>query len=108
MAYSELVQRASLGEVTAVVQEGNDLSVTLRGESAEHSVTVSEQLDVWQQLCAAGRPDEGAACGIRYEFREPSTTGSLATLVVTALLPVVLIGGFIYFTMRRAQATTRP
>ena len=108
MAYSELVQRASQGEVDAVLQEGNDLYVTLRGVVDEQRVSVSEQLNVWQELCRAAGQDEGAPCAIRYEFREPSTTGSLAGLLISSLLPVLLIGGFIFFMMRRAQAPPRP
>ena len=108
MAYSELVQRASQGEVDAVVQEGTDLSVTLRGQPTEQLVTVSEQLNVWQELCAAARTDAAGACAIRYEFREPSTTGSLAGLLISSLLPVLLIGGFIFFMMRRAKPPARP
>jgi ATP-dependent Zn protease len=107
MAYSELLQHAAQGEVEAVAQEGNDLAVTLRGVAAEQSVTVSEQLNVWQELCEAAGTSEAGSCAIRYEFHEPSAAGGLLTLLVTALLPVLLIGGFIFFMMRQAQRQTR-
>lgn len=108
LAYSELVQRATQGEVEAVIQEGTDLSVTLVGEAALRVVTVSEQIHVWQELCAAaGTPDAGT-CAIRYEFREPEAAGGILTLLITSLLPVFLIGSFIFFMMRRAQSAQRP
>jgi hypothetical protein len=104
MAYSELVQRASEGSVVAVVQAGTDLEVILSGETAPAAVTVSEQLNVWQELCvAAGTPD-ASDCAIRYEFREPSEAGSLLGLLISSLLPVLLIGSFIFVMMRRAQS----
>ena len=36
---------------------------------------------------------------------EPSAAGGILTLLITALLPVLLIGGFIFFMMRQAQGT---
>lgn len=108
LAYSDLVQRASQGDVEAVIQEGTDLAVTFRDEAAPRAVTVSEQLNVWQELCAAAGTTEAGACAIRYEFREPSEAGSFLGLLISALLPVLLIGTFIYFMMRRAQSAQRP
>lgn len=107
MPYSDLILRASQGDVEAVVQEGTDMSVTLRGEAAPRTVVVSEQVDVRQELCTAAGTSEAGACAIRYEFAEPSATGGLLTLLITALLPVLLIGGFIFFMMRRAAPTSR-
>jgi hypothetical protein len=106
MPYSDLVRRATQGDVEAVVQEGTELSVTLRGESAPRTVVVREQVDVWQELCTAAGTGEVGACAIRYEFAEPSAAGGVMTLLITALLPVLLIGGFIFFMMRRAVPRT--
>lgn len=106
MPYSDLVRRAAQGDVEAVLQEGTDLSVTLRGESAPRTVVVSEQVEVWQELCTAAGTSEAGDCAIRYEFAEPTEAGGLVTLLVTSLLPVLLIGGFIFFMMRRAAAST--
>src|SRR5918992_1667139 len=77
LAYSELVGRASRGDVEVATQEGTELSANLRGEAAPRAVTVSEQLNVWQELCAAAGTAEPGRCTIRYEFREPSETGSI-------------------------------
>jgi ATP-dependent Zn protease len=106
LAYSELIQRAAQGDVEAVIQEGTDLSVTLRGEAAPRVVTVSEQLNVWQELCAAAGTAEAGSCAIRYEFHEPSAAGGILTLLITVLLPVLLNGGFIFYKMRQAQRQT--
>jgi hypothetical protein len=104
MAYSDLAGRASQGDVAAVVQEGDELSVTLRGEADPVTVVVGEQLNVWQELCAAAGTPEAGVCTIRYEFRDPSGAGSLVGLLISSLLPVLLIGGFVYFMARQAQA----
>ena len=106
MPYSDLVRRAAQGDVEGVLQEGTDLSVTIRGESAPRTVVVSERVNVWQELCTAAGTSDAGACAIRYEFAEPSAAGGLLSLLITALLPVLLIGGFIFFMMRRAAKTT--
>lgn len=104
MAYSELVRAAASGQVEAVVQEATTLSVTLGGDSAPRTVIVSEQLNVRQELCEAAGTPEAGDCQIRYQFVAPSAAGQWIGLLITALLPVLLIGGFIYFMMRRAAS----
>jgi ATP-dependent Zn protease len=104
MPYSELLQAAARGEVQAVIQDGTTLSVTLEGDDARRTVIVSEQLNVRQELCAAAGAGDPGDCQIRYEFAQPSAAGQWLGLLITALLPVLLIGGFIFFMMKRAAS----
>ena len=55
-------------------------------------------------MCAV--TGDAADCGgIKYDYVQPSAAGGILTLLITALLPVLLIGGFIFFMMRQAQGT---
>lgn len=101
--YSALMADAAAGRVSSIVQEGTELTVSLRDEAEPRVSTVaSESVNVYAEACAAAGEELGA-CSIGYTARAPSTSEGILSLLITALLPVLLIGGFIYFTMRQAQ-----
>jgi cell division protease FtsH len=101
--YSELLDDAAAGKIESIKQEGTTLTVKLDGVAEERATTVaSPDINYRQEVCDAAGPDCG---GIAYDFTEPSAAGGILTLLITALLPVLLIGGFIFFMMRQAQGT---
>jgi ATP-dependent Zn protease len=101
--YSQLMADAADGRVSSIVQEGTELTVSLREEAETRVSTVaSESVNVYADACAAAG-DELGQCSIDYTARAPSTSQGILTLLITALLPVLLIGGFIFFMMRQAQ-----
>ena len=51
------------------------------------------------------RARSGAPAAIDYSAVEESAAGQWLGLLITAFLPVLLIGGFIFFMMRQAQGT---
>jgi len=97
------------GKVAKVVQQGVKLTITLDdGKTTFVSQVPSEfstniRTDITQVCaqpdakCLPGKPDISAA--------EPSQTGQLLTLLLTAALPVILIGAIFFFMMRQAQGT---
>ncbi len=104
-SYSELLEDAAAGRVETITQEGTLLTVQLTGEAQERTTLVaSEFINVQEELCAR-TPGGAEGCGIVYNVEEPSAAGGILTLLITALLPVLLIGGFIFFMMRQAQGT---
>jgi cell division protease FtsH len=105
--YSQLLADAKDGKVTSVTQDGTKLSVKLNGEDQPKSVTVaSPDLNYRAEVCQAAGSSGPADCGgINYSFVEASAAGQWLGLLVTALLPVLLIGAFIFFMMRQAQGT---
>jgi cell division protease FtsH len=101
--YSELLDDAAAGRVESIAQEGTTLTVKLHNVAEERTTTVaSPDINYREEVCAAAGADCG---GIAYDFTEPSAAGGILTLLITALLPVLLIGGFIFFMMRQAQGT---
>ncbi|MGH2357353.1 MAG: hypothetical protein ACRDGJ_04995 [Candidatus Limnocylindria bacterium] len=102
-SYSELLNDAAAGKVEAIIQEGISLTVLLGGASESRTVAIaSESINVYAEVCAAAGAQLGE-CPISYEARAPSAAGQWVGLLVTALLPVLLIGAFILFMMRQAQ-----
>jgi len=106
--YSQMLKDAKAGKVDSVVQDDTKLSVVLNGDKQNPKAVVVPSIGdirVQQDVCtAAGSPDL-ANCPIQYSAIEPSAAGQWVGLLITALLPVLLIGGFIFFMMRQAQGT---
>jgi ATP-dependent Zn protease len=101
--YSQLLADAAAGKVEAISQDGTRLTVTLRGETEPHLVTVaSESINVYAEVCGAVGSPLGQ-CPIQYAVVEESAAGQWVGLLITSLLPVMLIGSFIFFMMRQAQ-----
>jgi cell division protease FtsH len=103
--YSALLDDVRGGNVEAITQEGTTLTVKLDAQIAEKTTTVaSPDINYRAEVCAvAGDPVDCG--GISYDYVQPSAAGGILTLLITALLPVLLIGGFIFFMMRQAQGT---
>ena len=104
--YTELLKDASTGVVTSVEQNGTRLSVVIKGNTTPKEVVVpSEFINVRQEVCAATGSSDPGSCPITYSAVEESAAGQWLGLIITAFLPVLLIGGFIFFMMRQAQGT---
>ncbi len=103
--YGQLIEDARSGAIERVSKEGQRLTVTFtdpsRGEAT--AIAPSELTDPYADICAAAG-DNSSACQ-NFGVEEESAAGSILTLLITALLPVLLIGGFIFFMMRQAQGT---
>ncbi|MEO8247194.1 MAG: hypothetical protein ABI622_08775, partial [Chloroflexota bacterium] len=107
--YSQLMVDAAAGKVDSVTQDGTKLSVVVGGntQNPKTAVVSSELIDVRADLCAAVGAANPAECvaSVKYGAVEESAAGGILTLLITAFLPVLLIGGFIFFMMRQAQGT---
>jgi cell division protease FtsH len=101
--YGQLLEDARRGAVTEITQEGQRITAVVNGQDRT-SVVPSELTNVYSDLgCAAG--NAGQFNCQNFTAIEPSGTGGMLTLLITALLPVLLIGGFIFFMMRQAQGS---
>jgi cell division protease FtsH len=109
--YSQLLTDAGNGEIKAITMDGDRLAVTFEGDTEPTKTAVappgSQGTEIYNQICSAAGHDNTADCAQEIAFNpvEPSAAGSIITLLITALLPVLLIGAFIFFMMRQAQGT---
>jgi cell division protease FtsH len=108
-SFLELV---SEGKVDKVVQRGIELQITLtdRDSAGKPKVVTS---NVPSQYSTDVQADMSAVCAVSPQCAEvptlaggpPPDSGAWMTLVLYALLPVLLIGGLIFFMLRQAQGT---
>jgi cell division protease FtsH len=103
--YSKFLADVQAGEVSKVTQQGTTLTVERTGKTGNYTVIVPTVLtQVWNDMQAAAAkggkeltPDVFAA--------QPAPDTSWLGLLLTAVLPLLIIGGFIFFMMRQAQGT---
>jgi cell division protease FtsH len=100
-AYNDFLTDVQEGQVSKIVQEGSKLSVTAGNET--YTVVVPGLLaDAYDDVAAA------AAAGNKqvptFQAQQAPDTSWLG-IIITGLLPILIIGGFIFFMMRQAQGT---
>jgi cell division protease FtsH len=109
--YSQLLTDAKAGHVQEINMDGDRLTVKLSTDPANPVVAIappgSQGTEIYDQICQAAGLDGAGECATAIKFNpvEPSAAGQWLGLLITALLPVLLIGAFIFFMMRQAQGT---
>jgi cell division protease FtsH len=101
--YTEFLDEVSKGNVTSVTQEGSTLTVDQKTGN-DYTVVVpgllaNQVLPDMTDAAAKG----GVARPILGAKDVPDT--SWLGIIITGLLPILIIGGFIFFMMRQAQGT---
>ncbi len=102
--YGTFLSQVAAGDVSKVVQRADTLTVTKKDQST-YTVTIPSVLtqvvaDMRQATADAGKTFDPAI----YGAEQAPDNGWLLT-AVSVILPLVVIGGFIYFMMRQAQGT---
>src|SRR4029079_17772225 len=104
--YSKFLGDVAAGQVKEVVQQGTTLTVKKTGATTEtYTVTVPTILtDVYGDMRAAA-DKTGKVLEPDIFKATPAPDTSWLGLFLTAVLPLLIIGGFIFFMMRQAQGT---
>ncbi len=104
--YSQFLTDVRDGKVDTVTQQGETLTVKLLPPTGStYTVTVPNILtQVFPDMVAAAKAG-GHDLNANIYKAEPVADTSWLGLVLTAVLPLVVIGGFIFFMMRQAQGT---
>ncbi len=104
VGYSKFLADVQSGDVTEVVQQGEALHVTVSGKTPYTVVVPSVLINVLDDMNkAAARGNQTLGDSV-YRAEEAADTSWLG-LLLTGLLPLLVIGGFIFFMMRQAQGT---
>jgi len=105
VGYSQFLNDVGAGNVTKVTQTGDKLAVVATGPTKTYSVVVPSVLtEVYQDMQAAATKG-GATLAPDIYLAEPVPDTSWISLIATFVLPLLIIGGFIFFMMRQAQGT---
>ena len=105
--YSTFYGDVKAGNVTKVVQDGETLTVTKK-DGSTYNVVVPNSItgDVYadMQKAAAEGGTTSQLNSVDYTRNKTADTSWIG-LLLTGLLPLIVIGGFIFFMMRQAQGT---
>ncbi len=105
IGYSKFLSDVQAGQVKTVTQLGDTLTVTTSSTPATYTVTVPNILtQVFPDMRVAAK-DGGRTLDANIYKVEPTPDTSWLGLLLTGLLPLLVIGGFIFFMMRQAQGT---
>jgi cell division protease FtsH len=105
--YSDFLAKVQAGQVAKVVQQDSTLTVTPKGGGAPYTVItpgLAGLHDVYADINAAAVRGNVTLTGDIYTVKQAPDTSWLG-LLLTGLLPLIVIGGFIFFMMRQAQGT---
>ncbi len=103
--YSKFLSDVQAGQVKTVTQLGDTLTVTTSSTPGTYTVIVPNILtQVFPDMRAAAK-DGGKTLDANIYKVEPTPDTSWLGLLLTGLLPLLVIGGFIFFMMRQAQGT---
>jgi cell division protease FtsH len=105
VGYSQFLNDVAANKVSQVVQQGDTLTVKVNGQANSYTVTVPSVLtQVFPDMLAAAKTT-GTNLTADIFKAEPAPDTSWVGLLVTGLLPLLIIGAFIFFMMRQAQGT---
>ncbi len=108
LPWGQLLDKAGTGSIEKVTQQDTVLTVKLKNDPKTYTVVApgvpgvnGDYLKDIQDAAAAGGNVFPRG---NYDVLKPPDNGWIG-LVLTGLLPLIIIGGFIYFMMRQAQGT---
>jgi cell division protease FtsH len=103
--YSAFLDEVKQGKVQEVSQQGETLTVKSSGTKTTYTVTVPAPIvtKVYDDILVASKAGNQAKTPTYGALPAPDT--SWLGLLLTGLLPLLVIGGFIFFMMRQAQGT---
>ncbi len=102
VGYSQFLDNVQSGQVRKVVQQDQTLTVTGKDGKTYTVVIPTVLTDVLKDMTNAAQAGNQPRPDLTAE--KPTDTSWLG-LIITGLLPLILIGGFIFFMMRQAQGT---
>ena len=106
VGYSNFLNDVQQNKVASVLQQGDTLTVKLQGQAPAYTVTVPSVLTiVYPNDMQAAAKAGGHELAPDIYKAEPAPDTSWLGLLLTGLLPLLVIGGFIFFMMRQAQGT---
>ncbi|MFN8630293.1 MAG: ATP-dependent zinc metalloprotease FtsH [Chloroflexota bacterium] len=105
--YFKFLNDVKSGQVQKASQDGETVTVTLKNSTTPYTVVVPNAImtDVAADMAKAAEQGGQPFPASDAYIRKPTPDTSWIGLVLTGLLPLLVIGGFIFFMMRQAQGT---
>jgi len=96
-----LIQQINSDQVNAIVVDGNNLKVDLKNNQKE--VVKKEGNDSLSTLLSNFKVDPTKTANIKISVKDVSGWDYILANILPYLIPLVLIGGFLFFMMRGVQ-----
>jgi cell division protease FtsH len=97
VSFSDVINRANTGEIAKIEIEGDQLTVTPKGQSQP---TERSYKEAGSSIYEQGLKHEAKT---EVTVKKPSDTSNTLWNIATLLVPVLLFGGFFYLMFRQAQ-----
>ncbi len=101
--FTDLVRRIQSDDVAGIRVVGDQLIITFRDRSTATTSKGAESTAQEQLLQFGVTPQQIEA--VVWDFQQPSNWPAVGFSVLTGLLPILLIGGLIFFMLRQAQGS---
>lgn len=101
--FSDLVRRIKSSEVAEIAVEGDELNITFVDRSTA-TTTKAPESTAQEQLLQFGVTSDQID-KINWRFDTPSNWPLIGFNALITILPIILIGGLIFFMLRQAQGT---
>ncbi len=101
ISLTELASEINAEKVDHIVVNGNDLEITLKGGTSE--ISQKEQEAALTESLKNYGVDPQKLAAVQIEVKSDSGARFWLTTLVTTLLPILLIGLFLWFMLRQAQ-----
>jgi cell division protease FtsH len=104
-AYSgsnSFLEDVKAGNVASIIQEGSKLTVTTKSNETYTVVVPGLLAEALPDITTAAQSGNQPVPKL---IAKPPADTSWLGLIITGLLPILIIGGFIFFMMRQAQGT---
>jgi len=105
LGYGDFLAKVEAGQVEKVEQQGETLTVRLRGDAQPYTSNVPNILTQVLTDMRAAAEQGGHTFDPKVYSSKPAPDTGWIGLLLTAVLPLLIIGGFIFFMMRQAQGT---
>lgn len=97
VAFSDVINRANAGEISKITIEGNQLLITPDGQEQATQKSYKENgSSIYEQGL-------DQAADVQVTVKQPSEVGNTFWNFAGIVLPILLIGGFLFFIFRQAQ-----
>jgi cell division protease FtsH len=103
VGFTDLVSYIQAGTVSRLEVVGNQISITFN-DNHKAAAYKSSESTAQEQLIQFGITPQQIA-QIEWDFQEPSNLPRIGFNLLTAFLPIVLIGGLIFIMFRQAQGS---
>ncbi len=97
VSFSDVTSRANAGEIAKIEIEGDQLTITPKGQSQP---TERSYKEAGSSIYEQGLNKDAKA---EVAVKKPSETGNTLWNIATILVPVLLFGGFFFLMFRQAQ-----